>query len=117
MNYLIGVDVGTSSTKAVLYDQNAQVITQANYGYELHRNAAGMAEQEPEEVINAAEQNVKSRIFGSCAYNAKYNAQNGGYHQGDTGKLQSGRQLFQHHLRRLLAIAQAGAKTSVSHVI
>ena len=24
MNYLIGVDVGTSSTKAVLYDQNAQ---------------------------------------------------------------------------------------------
>ncbi len=47
MNYLIGVDVGTSSTKAVLYDQNAQVITQANYGYELHRNAAGMAEQEP----------------------------------------------------------------------
>ena len=41
MNYLIGVDVGTSSTKAVLYDQNAQVITQANYGYELHRNAAG----------------------------------------------------------------------------
>ena len=58
MNYLIGVDVGTSSTKAVLYDQNAQVITQANYGYELHRNAAGMAEQEPEEVINAAEQAI-----------------------------------------------------------
>ena len=34
MNYLIGVDVGTSSTKAVLYDQNAQVITQANSCYE-----------------------------------------------------------------------------------
>ena len=47
MNYLIGVDIGTSSTKAVLYDQDARVIDQANYGYELHRNAAGMAEQEP----------------------------------------------------------------------
>ncbi|MBB1099563.1 gluconokinase [Limosilactobacillus agrestis] len=58
MNYIIGVDVGTSSTKAVLYDQDAQVITQTNHGYELHRNAAGMAEQEPEEVINAAERAI-----------------------------------------------------------
>ena len=58
MNYLIGVDVGTSRTKAVLYDQDAPVITPANYGYELHRNAAGMAEQEPEELINATEQAI-----------------------------------------------------------
>ncbi|MRN07255.1 gluconate kinase [Lactobacillus sp. 0.1XD8-4] len=58
MNYVIGVDVGTSSTKAVLYDQNANILSQANYGYELYRNAAGMAEQEPEEVINAAEQAI-----------------------------------------------------------
>ncbi|MBB1079118.1 gluconokinase [Limosilactobacillus sp. STM2_1] len=58
MNYLIGVDIGTSSTKAVLYDQDAHVLNQANHGYELHRNAAGMAEQEPEEIINAAEQAI-----------------------------------------------------------
>lgn len=58
MNYLIGVDVGTSSTKAVLYNDEAKIISQANYGYDLHRNAAGMAEQEPEEVIKAAEQAI-----------------------------------------------------------
>lgn len=58
MNYLIGVDIGTSSTKAVLFDQDAHVLGQANYGYELHRNAAGMAEQEPAEVITAAEQAI-----------------------------------------------------------
>ena len=54
MNYIIGVDVGTSSTKAVLYDETAQPIQQACYDYVLHRNAAGMAEQDPEKVVMAA---------------------------------------------------------------
>ena len=44
MNYFIGVDVGTTSTKAVLYDQNATVLDQFSQGYSLYRDASGMAE-------------------------------------------------------------------------
>lgn len=59
MNYIIGVDVGTSSVKAVLYNSTTQVLAEASYGYELHRNAAGMAEQEPEEVVTATEKAIR----------------------------------------------------------
>ena len=55
MNYFIGVDVGTTSTKAVLYDEHAQVLTQTKQGYPLYRDASGMAEQNPDELVNAVE--------------------------------------------------------------
>ena len=55
MDYLIGVDVGTTSTKAVLYNQNAQVIKQFSQGYSLYRNASGMAEQDPAAMVEAVE--------------------------------------------------------------
>ena len=56
MNYLIGVDVGTTSTKAVLYNEHAQVIKQFSQGYELYRDSNGMAEQNPEAMVQAVEQ-------------------------------------------------------------
>lgn len=55
MNYLIGVDVGTTSTKAVLYDEKAHVIAQAKQGYPLYRDATGMAEQDPDQLVAAVE--------------------------------------------------------------
>lgn len=56
MNYLIGVDVGTTSTKAVLYDEHAHVIDQFTQGYPLYRDSNGMAEQDPEKMVAAVEQ-------------------------------------------------------------
>lgn len=59
MNYLIGVDVGTTSTKAVLYDQHAKVLGQAKKGYPLYRDASGMAEQDPDQLVNAVEKVIQ----------------------------------------------------------
>lgn len=53
MDYSIGVDVGTTSTKGVLYDDHSQVVAAAKYGYPLHRDASGMAEQDPEKIVGA----------------------------------------------------------------
>ena len=36
MKYMIGVDMGTTSTKAVLYDENGKFIMKHNIGYDLH---------------------------------------------------------------------------------
>lgn len=55
MNYLIGVDVGTTSTKAVLYDEQANVLAQTKEGYPLYRDASGMAEQNPDQLVKAVE--------------------------------------------------------------
>ena len=37
MNYLIGIDVGTSSTKTVLYDENLNEVFISNYEYPLYQ--------------------------------------------------------------------------------
>ncbi len=54
MNYLIGIDLGTSSTKTVLFDEAGNVISSASKDYPLYTPQNGWAEQSPEDWANAA---------------------------------------------------------------
>ena len=47
MRYFIGIDIGTSGTKAILYSEKGQEITNAFYTYELYSEKSGYAEQNP----------------------------------------------------------------------
>lgn len=49
MNYLIGIDVGTSAVKTVLFDETGQVIASASKAYPLYQPENGWAEQYPED--------------------------------------------------------------------
>ena len=49
MNYLIGIDIGTSATKTVLFDENCQVVATASAEYPLYQPQNGWAEQKPED--------------------------------------------------------------------
>lgn len=49
MNYLIGIDVGTSATKTVLFDEKGQVVVSASREYPLYQPSNGWAEQKPED--------------------------------------------------------------------
>ena len=49
MNYLIGIDIGTSATKTVLFDENCRVIASASREYPLYQPQNGWAEQKPED--------------------------------------------------------------------
>ncbi|GIO85472.1 gluconate kinase [Paenibacillus faecis] len=51
--YMIGVDIGTTSTKAVLFEENGTIVASANEEYPLYTDAADVAEQEPEEIFTA----------------------------------------------------------------
>ena len=65
MNYIIGMDIGTTSTKAVLYGDDGKVYSHANEGYPLYRDATGMAEEDQNEILEAvtkALQQVVSHI-------------------------------------------------------
>ena len=53
MEYAIGIDLGTTSTKVVLFDEKSKVISIANHGYELYRDIPDMAEQNPDEILDA----------------------------------------------------------------
>lgn len=45
--YLIGIDIGTSGTKTVLFDQNCRPIASAVREYPLYQPHNGWAEQDP----------------------------------------------------------------------
>lgn len=53
MNYMIGVDIGTTSTKSVIYDLKGQVIAHADQGYQLYQDRPDMAEEDPEDIFDA----------------------------------------------------------------
>ncbi len=65
MEYLIGVDLGTSGTKTVLFDQNGGVIAHATVEYPLYQERNGWAEQDPNDWWQAAASTVKTVLTES----------------------------------------------------
>lgn len=55
MNYTIGLDIGTTATKACAFNDAGEMIGIIEQGYELLHPEPGAAEQEPEAVFSAAE--------------------------------------------------------------
>ena len=47
MAYLIGVDIGTSGTKTVIFDEAGKTIAQATIEYPMYQPENGWAEQHP----------------------------------------------------------------------
>ncbi|GGL46862.1 gluconokinase [Sporolactobacillus putidus] len=64
-SYMIGVDIGTTSTKAVLYETSGKVVSHDNQGYPLYTPTALIAEQDPEEIFQAVLSAVKNAISKS----------------------------------------------------
>lgn len=60
MKYLIGVDVGTTGTKALLFDQRGRIISSAYEGYGLISSKSGYAEQDPDHWYQAVVHTVKT---------------------------------------------------------
>ncbi|MBO7662532.1 MAG: xylulokinase [Clostridia bacterium] len=54
MKYVLGIDLGTSGTKTVLFDQNGKGIASATVEYPMYQPQNGWAEQNPADWYNAA---------------------------------------------------------------
>jgi len=50
---MLGIDIGTTSTKAVLFSEQGEVFQQENIGYPLYTPDISTAEQDPDEIFNA----------------------------------------------------------------
>ncbi len=59
MKYLIGVDLGTSGTKTVLFDTDGNVVASKTIEYPMYQPHNGWAEQEPIDWYNAAVETIK----------------------------------------------------------
>lgn len=60
MEYLIGIDLGTSGTKTVLFDKTGAVVASALVEYPLYQPKNGWAEQDPLDWWNAAVSTLKT---------------------------------------------------------
>ncbi len=56
---MIGVDIGTTSTKAVAFDTTGNELGSRSIGYELHEPASDQAEQDPDEIVAAVLDTVR----------------------------------------------------------
>lgn len=56
--YVLGLDLGTSGTKTVLFDADGQAICDATRGYPLYQPQNGWAEQSPEDWWQAAVETI-----------------------------------------------------------
>ena len=59
MKYIIGVDIGTTGTKALLFRETGELIKTAYRGYEIISEKPGYAEQNPSDWYYAAAAAVK----------------------------------------------------------
>lgn len=62
MRYLLGIDVGTTGTKTVLFDENGNVIADKTAEYPLIQPQNGWAEQNPADWWNAVKSTIKDVV-------------------------------------------------------
>lgn len=65
MRYVIGVDIGTSSTKSVLFDVRGQQVARSAEGYALRSPEPGAAEQDPNDILQATIKTVADVVRSS----------------------------------------------------
>ncbi len=65
MNYVIGIDIGTSGTKSVLFDEKGGVIASSTAEYPMYQPQNGWAEQKPDDWWNAVVYTVYDIIRSS----------------------------------------------------
>ena len=62
MAYLVGCDVGSSSTKSVVMDESGKVLGKETIAYPTHTNSLGWAEHDPEDYWNATADTIAEAI-------------------------------------------------------
>ena len=60
--YMIGVDIGTTSTKSVLFSTDGSVIASHGIEYPLYSPTPETAEQDPEEIFRAVINTIKETV-------------------------------------------------------
>ncbi|MCC8192737.1 MAG: xylulokinase [Ruminococcus sp.] len=65
MAYIIGVDIGTSGTKTVLFDEGGKVIASKTIEYPMYQPKNGYAEQDPRDWANATVNTLKAVVSQS----------------------------------------------------
>ncbi|UOQ45063.1 gluconokinase [Halobacillus salinarum] len=67
--YVIGLDLGTTSAKSIIFDRKGNVVAEHEVGYPLHHPEVGYAEQDPLVIESAALDAIKGSLASSTVSN------------------------------------------------
>ncbi|MBR6027852.1 MAG: xylulokinase [Clostridia bacterium] len=65
MKYVLGIDLGTSGTKTVLFDQTGKAMASNTVEYPMYQPRNGWAEQDPADWYHAAVETIRNVLSGS----------------------------------------------------
>ena len=58
MKYIIGIDIGTTATKGVLYVEDGSEVAKLAISYPLIQEEAGQAEEDPQLIFDAVQKMI-----------------------------------------------------------
>lgn len=70
MNYILGIDIGTSGTKTVLFNELLEIVASKTIEYELFQPHNGWAEQNPTDWVKATLESIKN-VVNTSGVNGK----------------------------------------------
>ena len=65
MKYLLSIDQGTTSSRAIVFDENQNIISESQKEYELQYPNDGWVEANPDEILGSVKETIKKALESS----------------------------------------------------
>ena len=64
MKYILAIDQGTTSSRAIVFDEDQKIISESQREYELKYPNNGWVEADPDEILNSVEETINNVLDG-----------------------------------------------------
>tara|TARA_Y100000991_G_C21960147_1_gene344057 strand:- start:475 stop:1926 length:1452 start_codon:yes stop_codon:yes gene_type:complete len=64
MKYILAIDQGTTSSRAIVFDEDQKIISESQREYELQYPNNGWVEADPDEILNSVEETINNVLDG-----------------------------------------------------
>ena len=64
MKYILAIDQGTTSSRAIVFDEDQKIISESQREYELQYPNNGWVEADPDEILNSVEETINNVLGG-----------------------------------------------------
>ena len=65
MKYVLSIDQGTTSSRAIVFDEDQNIIAESQEEYQLQYPNDGWVEAKPDEILSSVKETIKKALAGS----------------------------------------------------
>ena len=63
MKYILSIDQGTTSSRAIVFDENQNIISESQKEYQLQYPKDGWVEANPEEILDSVKETINLSLI------------------------------------------------------